>query len=100
MGAPAESLVEQPCERGSRRAAGTCALDHAAFRRNALNAENVIDSKDLERDLRGKTASHFFASRSKGSIALEDPAPLRLSQPQPVPFPVILDEDDAGRFEG
>ncbi len=35
------------------------ALDHAAFRRNRLNAENVIDSKSLERDLREKPVSTF-----------------------------------------
>jgi hypothetical protein len=35
------------------------ALDHAAFRRNRLNAENVIDSKKLERDLCEKPASTF-----------------------------------------
>jgi SagB-type dehydrogenase family enzyme len=33
--------------------------DHAAFRRNRLNAENVIDSEKLERALREKPASTF-----------------------------------------
>jgi len=34
-------------------------LDHAAFRRNRLNAENVIDSKKVERALREKPVSTF-----------------------------------------
>ncbi|ARN80842.1 hypothetical protein B1812_06860 [Methylocystis bryophila] len=33
--------------------------DHAAFGRNRLSAENVIDSKSLERDLCEKTVSNF-----------------------------------------
>jgi hypothetical protein len=35
---------------------------NAAFRRNRLNAENVIDSKSVERDSSEKTAPRFFAS--------------------------------------
>ncbi|MBM3563729.1 MAG: hypothetical protein FJX48_11430 [Alphaproteobacteria bacterium] len=34
-------------------------LDHAAFRRNRPNADDVIDSKSLERALRKKPASTF-----------------------------------------
>ncbi len=34
-------------------------LDHAAFRRNRLNADDVIDSKSVERALREKPASAF-----------------------------------------
>ncbi|ARN83210.1 hypothetical protein B1812_21395 [Methylocystis bryophila] len=34
-------------------------LDHAASRRNRLKAENVIDSKSLERDLCEKPVSTF-----------------------------------------
>ncbi|MBM3578175.1 MAG: hypothetical protein FJX40_11050 [Alphaproteobacteria bacterium] len=37
----------------------TFPLDHAAFRRNRLNADDVIDSKSLERALREKPASTF-----------------------------------------
>ena len=40
-------------------AAGRGALDHAEFRRNRLNSENVIDSKSLERDLCEKPVSTF-----------------------------------------
>jgi protein ImuA len=41
-----------------------CGLDHAAFRRNRLNAENVIDSKSVERASSEKPVPTFFASRA------------------------------------
>ncbi|ARN81101.1 glycosyltransferase [Methylocystis bryophila] len=44
-------------------------LDHAAFRQNRLNAENVIDSKSLERDSCEKPVSTF----SHRALALLDP---------------------------
>ncbi|CAN3993161.1 hypothetical protein MCBRY_003987 [Methylocystis bryophila] len=44
------------------------ALDHAVFRRNRLNTENVIDSKSLERDLCEKLVS-TFSHRALGSSA-------------------------------
>ncbi len=46
------------------------ALDHAAFGRNRLNAEDMIDSKKLERALREKPASSFFASRAQDAPRL------------------------------
>jgi hypothetical protein len=48
-------------------------------------------------------AAPGFAARTwvrEGSIAIRDQAPLRLFQPQPLSFPVVFDEHDAGRFEG
>ena len=46
-----------------RNAGSAGALDHAAFRRNRLNADDVIDSKTRARFTR-KTGVHFFAARS------------------------------------
>ena len=40
------------------------ALDHAAFERNRSNAENVIDSKKIERASSEKPVPTFFASRA------------------------------------
>jgi uncharacterized protein (DUF2336 family) len=44
------------------------AIDHAAFRRNRLNAGNVIDSKTFERALREKPAS-TFSGRTRAEAA-------------------------------
>jgi squalene synthase HpnD len=44
--------------------AGVDVPDHAAFRRNRLNAENVIDSKSIERASSEKPVPTFFASRA------------------------------------
>ena len=57
----AAALCRKPrsdsCARVEARSVET--LDHAAFRRSRLNAENVIDSKNLERALRERPASTF-----------------------------------------
>jgi hypothetical protein len=49
-------------------------LDHAAFGRSRLNAENVIDSKRRKRALREKPGFCFFASRALGlNVAVAAP---------------------------
>ncbi|MBM3563984.1 MAG: hypothetical protein FJX48_12785 [Alphaproteobacteria bacterium] len=52
-------------------------LDHAAIRQNRLNADDVIDSKSLERALCEKPASAFS---QRASLAL-DPTVRRGSSP-------------------
>ncbi|TLG76839.1 hypothetical protein FEV16_08830 [Methylocystis sp. B8] len=47
-------------------------LDHAAFGRNRPNADNVIDSKSLERALREKPDSTFSQrALCEGAIGVE-----------------------------
>ena len=36
----------------------------------------------------------------EGSVAVKGETPLRLSQPQPLPFSVVFNEDDTSRLEG
>ncbi|ARN83422.1 hypothetical protein B1812_05725 [Methylocystis bryophila] len=53
-----------------QRGLDTIASDHAVFRRNRLNTENVIDSKSLERDLCEKPVP-TFSHRALDHIADE-----------------------------
>jgi protein SCO1 len=85
------------------------ALDHAAFRRNRLNAENVIDSKNLERALFEKPAFTFshralaplafvatvalalFAAEPAFAGKLPAPGSYALQRIQPAPDAELLD---------
>jgi len=40
------------------------------------------------------------SENKEGSLALKVQTPLRLFQPQPLPFSVVFNEDDASRLEG
>jgi hypothetical protein len=74
-------------------------LDHAAFRRNRLNAENVIDSKKLERDLCEKPASTFSHRALKGFRRRRLVLARQIAQGGVIEAPAIgvLDPDFAAR---